>query len=401
MAPAGARNESGVALPMALMALALVTVLMLAFAALSQTEPVIAANHVRGSQARALAEAGLEYALWALGNTLPSPLPGPAAETPLDGGTLLALGPGGFTVRVASHADGDPSRRAIAATGWVPTNDPADGRPKARRRVTADAAAVRRLGPPAPCALCVKGALAIAGAVSIDGHNADPACGADTKYGAFTRDAITLTGAATLSGGAGGSAQGRDPGEFEAVTLSPAALDALKTVAWRNGTYYGPGLPGGGTAPDGSPTWTGRIVFDAARPLRDGVVFVDTTDGRNLAGDAAGSTTLAGARLDPGAIASPDGVFRGWLVVNGSLEITAGPAIRGLVYVVDTLTYRAAEPGLLAGLAVVLNLGATGPARLETTGAGSLAITFDCAHAAAAAVVPRGFVLLPGTYRED
>ena len=39
------QDERGVALPMALMILLLLTTLMLAFAVLSQTEPVIAANH--------------------------------------------------------------------------------------------------------------------------------------------------------------------------------------------------------------------------------------------------------------------------------------------------------------------------------------------------------------------
>src|SRR2546423_2885932 len=75
-------NERGVALPMALITLVLLTTLMLAFAVLSQTEPVIAANQLRVSQARALAESGFEYAVWALSNPLDpaglaSPLPNP------------------------------------------------------------------------------------------------------------------------------------------------------------------------------------------------------------------------------------------------------------------------------------------------------------------------------------
>lgn len=394
-----ALDETGVALPIALMALALLTSLMLALAALSQTEPQIAANHVRGSQARMLAESGVEYAVWALANVLPSPLPGPSAGAPLDGGTLISLGPGGFTLQVANHADGDPSRRTITAVGWVPTNSATDPRPTARRRVVTDAAAVRRLGLPAPCTLCVQGALDIAGNVSIAAGNTDPACGGDTKYGTFTRDATTVSGPVTVSGGAGGSAQSQPAAALDDVTLSPAALDALKTVAWRNGTYYGPGFPRGGTVRDGSVTWAGRIVFDASNPLRDGVVFVDTTDGRNL--DATGSTTLASARLDAGAVAGGDGVFRGWIVVNGSLEITAGLNLGGLLYVVDNFSYRTAEPGRIDGLAVALNVRNSAPARLETSGSGAITLTFDCARADALDIVPRGFVLLPGTYRED
>jgi hypothetical protein len=393
--------ETGVALPMALMVLALLAALTLALAALSQTEPVIAANHQRGGQARLLAESGIEYAVWALANALPSPLPGPLADPPLDGGTLLPLGAGGFTVRVANHADGDPGRRTITAVGWVPTNSAADARPKARRQIVTDAAAVRRLGPRAPCALCVRGALDVAGNVSIAAGNADPACGGDTKYGTFTRDLTTLTGAVSVSGGAGSTAQGQPAAALDAVTLSPAALDALKTVAWRNGTYYGPGFPRGGTVRDGSSTWAGSLVFDAAHPLRDGVVFVDTTDGRNVEGDASGPTTLASVRLDTGAVAGSDGLFRGWIVVNGALEITAGLNLAGQIYVVDTFSYRAAEPGRIDGLVVSQNVRNTAPARLETSGAGTITLTFDCARADAAGIVPRGFVLIPGTYREE
>jgi Tfp pilus assembly protein PilX len=394
-------DEAGVALPMALMALALLTALMLALAAVSQTEPSIAANHLRGSQARALAESGLAYALWSLARGLPAPLPGASASAPLDGATLVALGPGGFTVRVASHADGDPDRRTITAVGWVPTNSLTDVRPKARRQITADAAAVRRLGARAPCALCVRGALDVVGNVSIGARNADPACGDDTRYATFTRDATTLAGAVALTGGAGGSAQNQPAADFDAVTLSPGALDALRTVAWRNGTYYGPGFPRGGAVSDGSATWTGRITFDASHPLREGVVFVDTTDGRNAEGDPTTITTLAEVRLDAGAVAASDGVFRGWIVVNGSLEIAAGLSLRGLLYAVDGFAYRAAETGRLEGLAVSLNLRNAAPARLETSGAATITLAFDCAHADAAGVVPLGFVLLPGTYRED
>ena len=52
-------NERGVALPLAMLALVILTVLSLAFMALSKSEPVIAGNQARASAARALAESGL------------------------------------------------------------------------------------------------------------------------------------------------------------------------------------------------------------------------------------------------------------------------------------------------------------------------------------------------------
>ena len=391
-------DARGVALPMALMSLALLTPLMLAFASLSVTEPIIAGNHLRASQARALADSGLEYALWALSTPpglggLPSPLPATPAAAPFDGRTLVQLGvTGGFTVQVANHAAGDPQVRTITSVGW------ADGG-RAHRQVVAEAVAIPRPGVRASCALCVRGALTVSGNVAIDGANRDPACGADAKYGTFTRDATTVSGAAAIVGGAGGVAQHQPPEAFDAVTLSPAALDALRALALRAGTYYGPGFPNGGLVSDGGTSWPGRAVFGASNPLPDGVVFIDATDGRTV-GPGGVTTTLARAQLEAGAFASPDGIFRGWIVVNGALEIVAGLRIRGLVYAVDSLTYRAAGPGAIEGLAVALNA-RDAAARVETTAGGGMSITFDCGYASGAGRVPSGFALIPGTYREE
>ena len=397
------RNEQGVALPMALMTLVLLTSLMLAFASLSRTEPVIAANHLRASQARTLAESGLEYALWALSHAthpagLPSPLPDPVAA-PFDGRTFVALGAGGFTIGVTNDASGDPQRRTITAVGWIPTDSAADVRPKAHRKISVDVVAVPHLGARAPCALCVKGTLTVAGNVAVDGSNRDPTCGDDTKYGTLTGGATTIVGPSTITGGGGASAQYQAPGAFEAVTLSAAALEALRTLAWRNGTYFGPGFPRGGTVSDGGTTWAGRIAFDASNPLPDGVVFIDTPDGHDV--DTGTSAALAEARFDAGAFGARAEGFRGWIVVNGSIEIAAGLNVRGVVYAVDGLTYQASGTGRIEGLAVSLNIRGTSSARVEAVGAGELAVRFDCGHATAAGLVPHGFLPVLGTYRED
>jgi hypothetical protein len=394
-------DEGGVALPMALVALALLTSLMLALASLAQVEPVIAANHVLGSQARTLAESGLELALWALATPASAggAAPPAPAGAPFDGGTFFGLGPGGFTVEIAAHPGGDPHRRTVTSVGWAPTNSATDPRPRAHRRVVVDVAAIPPLGRQAPCALCVRGGLEVSGSVTIDGRNADAGCGGDTKHGALSTQATTLAGGPTLAGGAGPGDQHRPVADLERVTLSPAALEALRTLAWRNGTYYGPGFPRGGPVSDGGSTWSGRIAFDASTPLRDGVVFVDTTDGRHVAG-AADAATLAGVRLDATAVVTPPGVFRGWIVVNGSLDVTGGVHVRGVVYTVDTLGYRATGvPARIDGLVVSLNVRDAGPARLEASGGGALALVFDCA--AVAGPVPAGVVPLPGTYREE
>src|SRR3989442_14138210 len=66
MTGARLRDEVGVAMPLTLIALVILSGLMIAFAVLAQSEPVIAANQYRGAVARALAESAVERAVWAL-----------------------------------------------------------------------------------------------------------------------------------------------------------------------------------------------------------------------------------------------------------------------------------------------------------------------------------------------
>src|SRR5437667_10621888 len=60
------KDERGIALPMAMIVMAILTSLMIAFALLATNETLIASNQVGSTQARALAESGVERALWAL-----------------------------------------------------------------------------------------------------------------------------------------------------------------------------------------------------------------------------------------------------------------------------------------------------------------------------------------------
>ena len=58
---------------MSLIALLAMSLVVLAFLAVSSSEPTIAHNLLRAATARALAEAGIEHAIWALN---PGPEPG-------------------------------------------------------------------------------------------------------------------------------------------------------------------------------------------------------------------------------------------------------------------------------------------------------------------------------------
>src|SRR5947209_5594399 len=79
------RGQRGVALPMALMCLLILTALIVAFSMMAASEPVLANNQLQVAQARAVAESGVERAIWALNNPanasgIPNPL-APAALT--------------------------------------------------------------------------------------------------------------------------------------------------------------------------------------------------------------------------------------------------------------------------------------------------------------------------------
>src|SRR5207247_1902615 len=106
-------SESGIALPMALIVLGLLTTLTLAFLAITVSEPSIAMNQMMNAQARAIAESGLERAIWALskgetapGTTgaladpLPSPVPAAYASGSIgtNGHPDLTAPPGGVAI---------------------------------------------------------------------------------------------------------------------------------------------------------------------------------------------------------------------------------------------------------------------------------------------------------------
>src|SRR4029453_7964162 len=106
------RNERGVALPMALIVLVALTTLMLAFAVLVQTEPVVAPNQLGGARGRTHAEAGFERAVWALSqgvinpgtvDSLPEVLPVPT-PAPYDGSVFVGTGTtGGCVAQDRTH----------------------------------------------------------------------------------------------------------------------------------------------------------------------------------------------------------------------------------------------------------------------------------------------------------
>jgi hypothetical protein len=389
----GGLGSRGVAVAMALIALLVLSTLVLALAALSGTDPVIAGNQHRGAVARALAESGVEWAVWALGarhaGLEASALAGGrVAAAPHDGTTLVPLGDdGGFTVKVTGVSETEVE---VESVGW--TSGDRD-RARTHRRVTARLMRLPDLGRRAPCALCVRGDVEVRDTAVVSAAG-DTSCG--PKAGAAATGLVTVAGQGRVWG-ADGNSWPNQPSDLatvpdlDAATLDSDALAALKVLARSRGTYYGPGSP-----PPGQSVWTGRVRFDGANPVPgDGVIFVDTLSGRPPAAGQPGDY----ATVEFQGAAFPQGRFHGWIVVMGSVTaFDAAGVLNGLLYAVDDVALTGSAE--VNGLVVSVNLHEGGAATADSVVGGLATVTFDCAHAGGAGRVPRGWFLKPGSYRE-
>jgi Tfp pilus assembly protein PilX len=428
------KNERGVALPMAVLLLLVLTSLMLAFVSLAQTEPMIAKNHLLATQARAQAEAGFERAVWALSqgaiandqgvpipaNAIdPASLPnnGTVAPNPYNGSAYLISGAtGGFEVTVTRTAT---SERQVAAIGYAPGNT---GPARSRRRIEATVWRLPDQLVDAPCALCVNGDVAVGGNSSIDSTlpQTDSHCGGN-KYGVLSAGLIVESGSASIKGQDGNNIPNQatdykqntavtDPTAFDKMTLGANTFKNLRKLAMLNGTYFGPGYPNGGTTAVSSPSWTGSVTFNASHQLGNGIVFIDTVSGHDIPTVISQQNTsdFASVTIDgnPFIGDQPDpNQFKGWLVVNGSLAISGNMKINGLVYVVNDLTYNGTGTGEINGLAVSQNVRDVTATAISTafdpdsTTTGNSRVKFNCANLRTP-FLPQGFSVKPGTYRE-
>lgn len=408
------RNERGIALPISLLALLILSTLVIAFALLASFEPVVASNQKMVAQARAVAESGVERGIWALNNPtdpngIPDPLPVTIPST-YNGSTGIPILVNGTQIGLAfvTVSPGvNANERNIVAVGWVPTNTGSTAKAHQKIQVTVSKF-LFRVSPP-PAALTVAGEINAGGNVNIDSRT-DTSCG--FKDGTWSAGFTDTSGSAeiygadgnntknqTLSGMGGGVTDQRAnvPGSaFDPYVLKNADLNTLKAYAKKNGTYYsGAGVQG--------------LTFNAGNKMPNGIIFIDTVSGNNIDYNPDGSacsgctptTDFAGVSIHGGFAADASGIFSGMIVVAGGLSISGDVEMRGLVYVVNDLTYTGTGNGHIDGAVFSQNIRDVSSTTIDTNTGGNAQINYNCNYASnPGGQLPQGFSIAPGTYKE-
>jgi hypothetical protein len=402
---------------MAMLGLLILSVLIIGFSVLSSSEPTIANNQLRVAQARAVAEAGVERAMWALGHALkPDGTPNPdgipdsfvTAPAPYDKSQLITMATGGFRVTVVGAATPGPwpagcpaaltaRERCIVSVGWVP-NDTTTA-PKTHQKIAVVVSNPAFAFRDVPAALSVRGELQMGGNSTVDSR-ADQTCG--KKAGTMSLGLTDLTGNATDIWGAADNndtrnegtdaVQNVDPAVFDpnnSFLLTDSEIDALRAYAKAHGTYY-----------QGNQTFT-------SGNLPNGVVFVDTTSGTNITQEGVTPATPDSQFADVGvhgnapAGLNGDGIFHGWLFVNGRATISGDFQMKGVLYTQNDLVYHGTGTGEVSGAMVSRNIRDSSSTSIDSEANGNAKIFYNCrdARTGGGSGVP-SWVIKGGTYKE-
>jgi Tfp pilus assembly protein PilX len=411
------RDERGIALPMALLALLILSTLVIAFSLLATSEPLIATNQKMVAQARAVAESGLEKAIWALNNPTDltnglSAMPGPS---PYDGLTDIAISDSSGTqigvARVIVTQGTNTNERNVVSVGWVPTNPG-----KAHQKIQATVSQFLFKGSPPPASLTVAGEINVGGNANIDSRG-DTSCGA--KDGTWSQGSTAYGGSGAVYGADGNNTQNQTAAgltstspitdirqsvpatAFDPYTLKNADLNSLKALAKANGTYF-------------SGSSVTSLLFNSGHQLPNGIIFIDTVSGQNIDANAPVGTNclLGGTGCTPtsdfanvaihgGAEANASGIFSGMIIVAGSLAISGDFHMHGMVYVVNDLTYTGTGNGEIDGAVFSRNIRDTSSTSIDTNTGGNASINYNCAYVKnPGGQMPQGFSVEAGTYKE-
>ncbi len=419
------RDQRGIALPMALLALLILSTLVIAFSLLATSEPLIATNQKMVAQARAITESGLERAIWALNNPAdPNGLPTSLATVPApyDGSAPIPISLNGTQIGVVfvtvkgpiQDPTLNPNERTVSAVGWVPTNTGSG--PIAHQKIQATVSQFLFKGSPPPASLTVAGEINVGGNSNIDSRG-DTSCGA--KDGTWSQGSTAYGGSGAVYGADGNNTNNQTVSgltsssppidirqsvpatAFDPYTLKNADLNSLKALAQANGTYY-------------SGSSVTSLTFNSGHQLPNGIIFIDTVSGQNIDATAPVGTNcllggtgctatsdFANVAIHGGAEANASGIFSGMIIVAGSLAISGNFHMHGLVYVVNDLTYTGTGNGEIDGAVFSRNIRDTSSTSIDTNTGGNAAINYNCGYVKnPGGQMPQGFTVEPGTYKE-
>ncbi len=355
-------NERGVALPLAMVTLVVLTGLMVSFAVLARSEPTIAMNQMQTAQALRLADSGLQLAMWALSHPAHAQGLDPATMTHngavvagrYDGTTVISAGSlGGFTVRVTWEASpiNGTYERTVTAVGWLPNKDGALMNSHRKIQAVIQQGFTPPLDP--PCVLCVAGEVQVNGTAAAF-NSASGACPGKTAPTTATQTLtdVDTTGHPSFTGfGTTGAAARGISSDTSQFKYSADSLAKFKAYAQSQGTYYR------GTQTT-LPTGTGPFI-----------VFIDTTDGSDFTSSTPtandGQLNLAGT-----------GVFNGTVIVAGTVNIRGNNLINGVVYALNDLSISGNVT--VTGGVISENRRDTSSTSIDTDISGSVAMTYDC-----------------------
>ena len=384
-------GERGMALPMTMIVLTLISTLTLAFMALAASEPVIASNHMASAQARAMAESGVERALWALsmGTTSPSttgavsdPLPSPV-PAPYDGSQYVAVSAnGGFVVTIANGAAAN--ERLITAVGYVPNNV----NPVAIKKIQLTATRMKWLDP--PCAICAGGEaptgmsteIQIGGAATVRASTASGAqycAGVMPTAATMSQGSINTNGSPNLTAPPGGVTQlaNQPASAFSSFIFSDADMAMLKEMAKATGTYL-----------QGSQTFTS--------PPPNGLIFIDTPSGNPFTASSPSSDIIM---VDVHGNWSQS--WSGWLVVAGSVYISGNVTMNGLIYAQNDVTMDGTGTGGVTGAVISTNRLDTNSTNVDAQSIGNAPTTYNCQKVRdGGGTISQRWFSKPGTFRE-
>ena len=379
-------DERGMALPMTMIVLTLITTLALAFLALAATEPVIANNHMMSAQARAMAESGIERALWALSSgAVPDPLVNGVAAAPYSGADEIAMSANGaFTVRIE---DGPAANeRIITAVGYVPNRN----NYVARKEIRLTATRFKKLDP--PCAICAGGEQPPAATTDIRiGGSAHVRASAETgasfcgdaplpQAAAMSQGTISTNGNPELAAppGGQGTIQNVPESNFNSFIFTDADMAMLRDMAKAQGTYL-----------------RGSQSFSSPPP--NGIVFIDTPSGNTFTNDSPSSDIV-----DVDIHGNWSQGWSGWLIVAGSVRISGNVQMTGLLYSQnDVILHGTGSHGFTGAVISTNRMDTTSTRVADIEDIGNAPVTYNCpAVRDGGGTISQKWFTKPGTFRE-